>query len=169
MKASPFGVEQDRVFMQKALHQARRAAQSGEVPIGAVIVDAHGVVLARGYNNVEHKKLQTAHAEVTAIDRACKRHGDWRLDGCWIYVTLEPCIMCMGLIMLSRCAGIVYGAQSPLFGCGLDSINLPLYRRGSLCVVSGVAADESAALLKQFFKERRMSVISKRSGDGTKI
>lgn len=156
MKTSPFGAQQDLVYMRGALTQARRAAEHAEVPIGAVIVDEKGIIVARAYNKVEQKKVQTAHAEVRVIERACHRRHDWRLDGCWMYVTLEPCIMCMGLIMLSRCAGIVYGAPSPLFGCGLDSINLPLYRRGSLQVVSGVAADESAALLKQFFQRKRI-------------
>lgn len=157
MKTSPFGAEQDLSYMRKALDQAVRAAQRAEVPIGALVVDDKGVILARDYNKTEHKKIQTAHAEIRVIERACKRRGDWRLDGCWIYVTLEPCIMCMGLIMLSRCAGIVYGAPSPLFGCGLDSINLPLYRRGSIQVVSGVAADQAAGLLKQFFQDKRIT------------
>jgi tRNA(adenine34) deaminase len=155
MKTSPFGAEQDLFYMRNALQQARRAGLRGEVPIGAIVVNEKGIILARASNKVEQKKMQTAHAEMRALERACKLCGDWRLDGCWIYVTLEPCLMCRGCIMLSRCAGIVYGASSPLFGTGLDSEHLPLYRKGSVQIIAGVAQEEAAALLKQFFKNKR--------------
>lgn len=150
-----FGTSKDTIYMSNALEQARRAAQVGEVPIGAIIIDKQGVIIARAYNKVEKKKVQTAHAEVLAIEHACKKLGDWRLDGCRIYVTIEPCTMCIGLILLSRCAGVVYGASSPLFGCGLESMDLPPYRKGSIHIVSGILAEESATLMKQFFQKKR--------------
>jgi len=155
METSPFGSQQDLLYMRVALHQARRAARYGEVPIGAIVVDEKGVILAKAYNKVEQKKMQTAHAEIRALERACQLRQDWRLDGCWVYVTLEPCLMCSGLIMLSRCAGIVYGAPSPLFGPRLDTTHLPLYRKGSMQIIAGIAQEEAAALLKQFFKDKR--------------
>jgi len=85
-------------FMSKALLQAKIALKKGEVPIGAVLVDSSGNILSRGHNLVETKGMQTAHAEMLAIERACKKQGDWRLDDCMLYVTLEPCLMCFGLI-----------------------------------------------------------------------
>lgn len=142
-------------YMRQALMQARKAAQQHEVPIGSIVVDKQGIIIARAYNKVESKKTQMAHAEVLALAKACKRLQDWRLDGCWVYVTVEPCTMCMGLILLSRCAGVVYGATSPLFGCGLDSMDLPVYRKGSVRVVSGVLAEDAAVLMKQFFRNKR--------------
>lgn len=150
-----FGTEKDIFYMNNALQQARKAAQEDEVPVGAVIIDEQGVIIARAHNKVEQKQVQTAHAEVIALERACKKRGNWRLNGCWIYVTVEPCAMCMGLIALSRCSGVVYGASSPLFGCGLESMDLSLYRKGSICIVSGILAEESASLMKQFFQKKR--------------
>src|SRR4029079_14465786 len=85
-KMSPFGGEQDIFYMHQALEQAHRALQLHEVPIGALVVDKQGVILAQAHNTVEQKKIQTAHAEVSAIESACKHRNDWRLDDCWIYV-----------------------------------------------------------------------------------
>ncbi len=110
---SPF--ENKEFFMTKALHQAERALAHEEVPIGAIVVAKDGKIIARAYNQIEKKGTQCAHAEALAIQRAGKKLGDWRLHGCWIYVTLEPCLMCFGLIQLSRIEGLVYGAPSTLF------------------------------------------------------
>lgn len=141
--------------MQKALKQAAVALKYGEVPIGAVVVDAQGVILGRAFNKVETVHAQSAHAEVLAIARACKRIGDWRLNGCWLYVTLEPCLMCLGLIQLSRIDGVVFGAQSNLFGSRLQvGSHLPTYAK-QLKIEGGVKAAESIALLKTFFKDVR--------------
>lgn len=142
-------------FMKQALKQATRALKIQEVPIGAVVVDAQGTIIARGYNQVEKKGTQCAHAEVIALARAAKKIGDWRLHGCWIYVTLEPCLMCFGLIQLSRIEGLVYGAPSTLFGASLTMTNdLPSYAKG-LQVVGGVQDKECLALLKKFFGSLR--------------
>ena len=147
--------EKKNKFMALALKQAQKALEKGEVPIGAVIVDVGGKVIARAYNKVETKKSQVAHAEVLAIKKAAKKVGDWRLSGCWMYVSLEPCLMCFGLIQLSRMAGVVYGAKSTLFGCSLSDVpTLPTYAK-DLVIEGGVKEQESLQLLKAFFGQLR--------------
>ena len=103
-------------YMGCALDQARRAQAFQEVPVGAVGVDQDGKIIGQGCNFVECYRSQNYHAEVLAIKQASLVRGDWRLAGCWLYVTLEPCLMCLGLIALSRIEGIVYGAGSQKFG-----------------------------------------------------
>jgi len=153
---SPFGQKKDIFFMKKALAQAQKAYASEEVPVGAIVVDSQGKVIGRGYNLVGKRNTQAAHAEVIAISKAGKKIGDWRLNGCWLYVTLEPCSMCMSLALLSRLDGVVYGATSPVFGYQLDKeLHFQLYKYGALLVVSGVCAEESSALLKDFFRHKR--------------
>lgn len=153
---SPFGQKQDRRFMRQALTLARKALASDEVPIGALVVSPEGVILGRGYNKVTRMQSQTEHAEAVAIRRAGKKIEDWRLEGCWLYVTLQPCAMCLNLINLARLAGVVYGAESPLFGYHLDKgAGLRVYKRGALATLGGVESDEAAGLLKQFFNEKR--------------
>jgi len=148
--------KEKNLFMTKALKQAMLALKKGEVPVGAIIVDKHGTILARAHNLIETKGCQTAHAEVLAIQKACKKVGGWRLNGCWIYVTLEPCLMCMGLIQLSRIEGIVFGTQSSLFGCGLGREQKPpIYAQQGLQIHGNVKAMESIALLQTFFKSIR--------------
>lgn len=148
--------KQHTFFMRKALEQAQKAALKGEVPIGAVIVDPTGTIIARAYNQTEQKHTQAAHAEVQALAKAGKKRGDWRLDGHWLYVTLEPCTMCMGLIRLSRLAGVIYAAESPLFGYRLDSSDgSRVYKKDALRVLDGPFAQESAHLLQKFFKKQR--------------
>jgi tRNA(adenine34) deaminase len=154
---SPFGFEQDVFFMKRALRQAQLAYVHNEVPVGALVVDAQGTILGQGYNKTEKRSSQAFHAEMCAIAKAGKKLGDWRLNGCWVYVTLEPCAMCMHLIQLSRCAGVVFGAKSPLFGYQVvdkDS-RFSVYKEDVVNVVAGVCEQESAALLKCFFKDRR--------------
>lgn len=149
-------MQDHKIFMREALHEAQRAYQAGEVPIGCVIVDEGGTIIARSYNQVESRKCQTGHAEVCAVEEACRIKNDWRLEGCWVYVTLEPCAMCMNLLVLSRVAGVVYGASSPLFGYSLDnSACLQLYRRDALKIIAGVLEQEAALIMKQFFQEKR--------------
>ncbi len=145
----------DEHFMQKALMQARVSLGKEEVPVGAIIVDKTGHIIARGHNTMEASGCQTGHAEVHVTQLACKKRGDWRLDDCTIYVTLEPCLMCFGLIKLSRFKRLVYGASSPLFGAGLDKKEaFPVYKKG-LEIQGGVCSDTSAALLQEFFRHRR--------------
>jgi tRNA(adenine34) deaminase len=151
-----FGKEKDLFFMQEALAQAMIACEIDEVPIGAVVVNAEGVIIARAYNNVEHDCTQRSHAESLAIEQAAQKQGDWRLNGHWLYVTLEPCTMCMGLAKLSRLDGVVYGASSPLFGFHLDNQeDLWVYKRDVFPVVEGVRSEQAAELLKNFFRKKR--------------
>ena len=149
-------------YMAQALKQAKKSYEIGEVPIGAIVVDKNGKIIGRGYNKMEHLKCQTGHAEVTAIQKACKKNNDWRLSSCWIYVTLEPCVMCFGLIQLSRIKGIVFGARSPLFGFGFDTINnksLPLLKK-DLAIFEGIKKYECTAILKKFFQNIRKKSMS---------
>jgi tRNA(adenine34) deaminase len=156
IQESIFGAQQDLVYMHKALAQAQQAADQEEVPVGAVLVDQQGNIIAQAYNKTESRHSQTAHAELQLIQEGGHHMQDWRLTGCWLYVTLEPCIMCMGCIYLSRLAGLVYGARSPLFGMHLDNTSvLPVYRIDALCIVPGVAAHEAETMLKSFFRTRR--------------
>ena len=149
-------LEQDRIFMGKALKLAKKAAKRGEVPIGALVVTAYGQIIGQGYNCVEKYKCQNQHAEARAIVQAAKHKADWRLDQCTLYVTLEPCMMCMGLLALSRIERVVYGAQSPLFGFHLDKEGLStLYTRQIKNITEGVLAAESSELLKEFFTQKR--------------
>ena len=151
-----FGAEKDRFFMQEALAQAGCAAAIDEVPIGAVLVNPAGDIIGRGYNRVEKDCSQRSHAECIAIEQASKVAGDWRLNGHWLYVTLEPCSMCMGLIKLSRLGGVVYGAPSPLFGFRLDNQDdLWVYKKDTFSTIEGIKKEESAALLRSFFHKKR--------------
>jgi len=153
--SSPFFADHE-FFMSLALAQAQKALEKDEVPIGAVVVNEEGAVVARAYNQVEAKKCQIAHAEMLAIQKACKKLGDWRLNGHWVYVTLEPCAMCMNFMKLSRVAGVVYGAESPLFGYHLDKNDgVRVYNSNAVQILGGVLAEKSVSLLKQFFKEKR--------------
>jgi tRNA(adenine34) deaminase len=146
----------DAYFMQKALELAHKAYELNEVPVGALVVSGDGLILGKGYNRTERDNSQSRHAEVCAIEKAGKRLRDWRLDGCTLYVTLEPCMMCVSLMSLSRISRIVYGAESPLFGYHLDKELLPwIYKRHIKGITSGVLEKESKTLLQQFFKHRR--------------
>ena len=141
--------------MNLAIKQAQEALKMNEVPVGAILIDEKEEVIAKGYNKIEGLGCQTAHAEVIAIEKACKKRGDWRLDGCRVYVTLEPCLMCLGLIQLSRIEAIFYGAKSQLFGVGLDNgVGFPVYKK-DLFIQGGIKATESIGLLQDFFKDKR--------------
>ena len=145
----------DVFFMNEAIRLAKKAAELGEVPIGAVIVK-DGEVISEGYNLRETEKLSTAHAEISAIDAACKKLGGWRLFGCTLYVTLEPCPMCAGAIVNSRIDRVVYGASDIRFGaCGsLFNINsYPLNH--AFEITKGVCEEECRTLLSDFFSELR--------------
>ena len=147
----------DGDFMQTALEQARNARQSGEVPIGAVVVK-DGRIVGRGFNSPIGAKDPTAHAEILALRDAAATLGNYRLSGCDLYVTLEPCAMCAGAIQHARIARLVYGAADPKTGaCG--SI-VDLFAEARLnhhtAVTPGVMAEESAALLREFFAAKRV-------------
>lgn len=141
-------------MMQQALELATEALNRGEVPIGAVIVDAQGQILAAASNRTEELACQLGHAEALAIDEACKKVGNWRLNGCWLYVTLQPCMMCFGLASLSRLAGIYYGGTSKEFGFEVEPSLLPEIYKG-LVIIPGLKAVESTAILTQFFQQAR--------------
>lgn len=143
-------------FMKEALLLAEEAFRNGEVPVGCVITDSAGKIIGRGRNRCEEMKDPTAHAEIEAIKDACASAGDWRLEGCSLYVTLEPCPMCAGAIINSRISEVVFGAREKLTGsCGsvidLFSENYPHSPR----VYSGVMCRESSGLLLEFFREKR--------------
>jgi tRNA(adenine34) deaminase len=143
-------------FMHAAIAQARAAENEGEVPIGAVIV-RNGVVLATGNNRVLRDHDPSAHAEVVALRQAGKILGNYRLDGCDLYTTLEPCAMCAGAIIHARIRRVIYAADDPKAGaCGsvLGVLNHPRLNH-RLEIVSGVLAEECGALLQNFFRARR--------------
>ena len=146
----------DIQYMQQALALAQKAYDLGEVPIGALVVSPTGEILGQGYNQAETKKCQDQHAEINAIRAACANRGDWRLEGCTIYVTLEPCFMCFGCIDLSRIERLVYGAESPLFGYHQAREGLLDIAKHVKNITSGICKEESEALLKRFFKEKRL-------------
>ncbi len=147
-------MSQDQQFMQQAIALAKQAYSNDEVPIGALVVGADNAVLATGYNQVEAQDTQIAHAEAIAIKQAGEILGDWRLDGCTLYVTVEPCLMCMALIRLSRIERVVYGAKSPLFGYRLDNAK-PSSVYKNVAIDGGICAPQATQLMKQFFKEKR--------------
>lgn len=148
-------VNSDRYYMKLALLQAERAYRVDEVPVGAIIVDGRGIVVARAYNQTVKRKSPLAHAELLAITRAAKKMGDWRLDGCTLYVTLEPCALCMQAIIASRLSRVVYAAGSPLYGFSLDKYcSFDLYKM-PLVLACGICQDEAQAYMKQFFKTKR--------------
>jgi tRNA(adenine34) deaminase len=142
--------------MKAALKQAEKALAIGEVPIGAVIVE-NGRIIGRGYNrrNTDHTTL--AHAEITAIRKANKKVGDWRLEGCTLYVTLEPCQMCAGALVQSRIDRVVIGAPSYKSGCGGTLLNILQNEEFNHQVEmeTGVMQEECTAILQRFFKELR--------------
>jgi len=147
--------EDDERFMKEALAAAEEAAADGEVPVGAVVV-AGGNVVARGRNRTEATGQAIAHAELEALRKASGTVGDWRLDGCTLYVTLEPCPMCAFATVLARVGRVVFGAADPKFGgCGsvVDVPAAPFNHR--VAVRGGVLAQECSALLQNFFRKRR--------------
>ncbi len=145
----------DTDYMAMALEQARLAGQAGDVPVGAVIVHK-GRVLAQAGNRREADASALAHAELLVIDQACRALGSWRLEGCTLYVTLEPCPMCAGAIINARVSRLVFGADDLRFGCAGSLANLfdmPFNHRPK--ITRGIMAAESRNLLQQFFNTRR--------------
>lgn len=145
----------DKKFMFLALREAKKAANENEVPVGAVIVK-DGVVIATGRNHREQKQNALSHAEIEAINSACKNLNSWRLDGCEMYVTLEPCPMCTGAIINSRIKTVVFGAFDKNAGCMDSVINLCDYPLGhKVEVYAGICEDECQQVLQDFFKNLR--------------
>ena len=153
----------DQDFMTMAYIQAQRAWDAGEVPVGAVIVK-DGVVIARGYNHPIGEHDPTAHAEIMALRAAAKLLGNYRLPGCELFVTLEPCVMCAGAMMHARLSRVVYGAGDPKTGaCGsvLNLFDQEKLNHHTL-ISAGVMADECGQLLKDFFANRRRAAAEKK-------
>ena len=151
-------------FMQVALHEARLAGEAGEVPVGAVVVQGDRIV-GKGRNACERLQDATAHAEMVALTAASQTLGTWRLEDCTLYVSLEPCPMCMGAALNARVPAVVYGAREPKCGaCGsvVDLAAPPGYNH-RIAVTGGVLAEESSALLKAFFRALREARLNARS------
>ena len=147
---------QDEKYMKQAIKQARKAEALEEVPIGCIIT-YEGKVIARGYNRRNTDKNTLAHAEISAIKKASKWMGDWRLEGCTMYVTLEPCQMCAGALVQSRISKVVIGSMNPKAGCGGSVINLLQMSQFNhqVDVERGVLEEECSEMLSNFFKELR--------------
>ena len=143
-------------YMSVALSLAKEAGADGEAPVGCVVVDANGAVIGRGRNRREKTKSALAHAELEAIEDACNTLNDWRLSDCSLYVTLEPCPMCAGAILMSRIDKVFYGAKDNLTGSCGSVINLFMEPYGhSTQITGGILADKSSELLTDFFRALR--------------
>lgn len=137
-------------YMNIAIEEAKKALNIGEIPVGAVIVKDN-IVIARGHNTRENIKNSLAHAEISVINTACRELDNWRLDGCDMYVTLEPCPMCCGAILQARIRNVYFGAYSLESGCMGTVVNLPkLLKNSSLTVYGGIMEDECTKLLTDF-------------------
>ncbi len=147
----------DEKYMKAAINQAKKAMNLGEVPIGCVIV-YEDKIIGRGYNRRNTDKNTLAHAEITAINKASKKIGDWRLEDCTLYVTLEPCQMCSGAIVQARIPKVIMGCMNPKAGCAgsiLNILNMPEFNH-QVETVKGVLEEECSSLLKSFFKDLRI-------------
>ncbi len=152
----PVGSPEDSKFMRQALREAQRARQEEEVPVGAVVV-RDGRIVARAHNRPIRLSDPTAHAEILALRRAARKLGNYRLSGCALYVTIEPCAMCAGAMVQARLKRVVFGAPDPKAGAGgsvLSILNHPKLNH-RVKVVSGVLAGECASILRDFFRARR--------------
>ncbi len=146
----------DEAFMKEAVRQAKKAAAIGDVPIGCVIVK-EGRIISRGYNRRNADKTVLSHAEITAIKKACKKEGDWRLEDCTLYVTLEPCPMCAGAIVQARIPRVVIGSMNAKAGCAGSVLNIlkePGFNH-QVKVETGILGGECSCLMTDFFKELR--------------
>ena len=157
--------KQDEKYMREAIKQAKKAASIEEVPIGCVIV-YQGKIIARGYNKRNLMGSTLAHAELIAIKKASKRLGDWRLEECTLYVTLEPCPMCAGAIVQARIPRVVLGTMNAKAGCAGSIVNLLQERRFNhqVDITKDVLLEECQALMKEFFRELRTKNKEKKKG-----
>ena len=143
-------------YMSIALQLAQEAGADGEAPVGCVVVDTNGAIIGRGRNRREKTKSALSHAELEAIEDACNTLGDWRLSGCSLYVTLEPCPMCAGAVIMARIDKLFYGAKDEITGSCGSVINLFMEQYGqSTQVTGGILADKCSELLTEFFKKLR--------------
>jgi len=148
---------QDEKFMKKALDEAQKAFANDEVPIGAVVVK-DGKIIAKGYNKIELKQNPTAHAEIIALAAAAKKTGTWRLDDCELFVSLEPCVMCLGACFQARVKRIVFGAGDSRYGAVSNKKYIEIAKSAYMRepeIIGGVCQDECKELLQTFFKQVR--------------
>ena len=143
-------------YMAEALSLAVEAAAEGEIPVGCVVADGEGRIIGRGRNRREQRRSVTGHAEIEALEMAAQSRGDWRMDDCTLFVTLEPCPMCAGAMIMSRLGTLVYGAREEHTGSAASILNLfeEAYP-GHTAIYGGIMAEESAALLREFFEKMR--------------
>lgn len=149
--------KKDMHFMKLAYQQALKAQSVDEVPVGCIIVDGNGVILGRSYNHKEKQQQPTGHAELLCIQKVCKKIKTWHLDGCTLYVTLEPCMMCMGTIIQSRIKRVVFGAYDPKGGCCQSCINISDVKGFNHypIIKGGVYQQECSSLLTNYFRNKR--------------
>lgn len=154
-------------YMKEALKQAQKAYQLGEVPIGCVIV-YQDKIIGRGYNKRNTKKTTLAHAELVAIERASKVMGDWRLEDCTMYITLEPCQMCSGAIVQARIKEVVVGTMNPKAGCAGSIINLLQMKEFNhqVDIITGILEEECTKILQDFFQDLRIRNKREKSDKG---
>ena len=147
---------EDEKYMKEAIRQAKKAEDIGDVPIGCVIV-SDGKIIARGYNQRNKNKTVLAHAELLAMSKACRKTGDWRLENCTMYITLEPCQMCAGAIVQARVSRVVIGSMNPKAGCGGSVLNLLEMKEFNhqVDVTRGVLEEECSEMLSAFFQNLR--------------
>lgn len=147
---------EDEKYMKEAIRQAKKAEDIGDVPIGCVIV-SDGKIIARGYNQRNKNKTVLAHAELLAMSKACRKTGDWRLENCTMYITLEPCQMCAGAIVQARVSRVVIGSMNPKAGCGGSVLNLLEMKEFNhqVDVTRGVLEEECSEMLSAFFQKLR--------------
>lgn len=157
----------DEKYMEEALKEAQKALEAGEVPIGAVIVDEEGTIIGRGFNRRNSAKNPLCHAEIDAINEAAAHIGDWRIENCTLFVTIEPCPMCAGAIVQARIKRVVFGARNPKAGCAGSILNLLQEDRFNhqVEITEGVLKDEAAAYMKAFFKRFRKNKEAKNGQD----
>lgn len=149
------------MFMDKAIKLAEKAYENGDVPIGCVIVK-DGTIIARGYNKRNLKKTTLAHAELLAIEQASRKLGDWRLEDCTMYVTLEPCQMCSGAIVQARIPRVVIGCMNPKAGCAGSVMNLLDVKQFNhqVEIIKGIREEYCSQMMKQFFSDLRQGKIN---------
>jgi tRNA(adenine34) deaminase len=152
-------IDFDERFMTQALNEARKAFQADEVPVGCVIVH-EGLVIGRGYNRTESLQDPTAHAEMLAITAASEHLGSWRLSGCTVYCTLEPCAMCAGALVLARVDRLVFGTTDPKFGACVSLYQIVQDSRLNhrMALSSGILGDDCATMMQEFFRKKRKGV-----------
>lgn len=143
--------------MLEALKEAKKSFLNGDVPVGAVIVKDNKII-SRAHNQKEIKKIATRHAEIIAIEKACKKLNSWYLDGCELYITLEPCLMCAGAIIQSRISRVIYATTNEKFGFAGSIENVLNNKKNNhkVKIVRGVLEEESQKILKEFFKTKRI-------------